>query len=130
MLVPLPNANNANHSMKKIIRQNLNRTLRKARSRAKFFGTAERPRLSIFRSNKFTYAQLIDDSVGKTIASVSTMSIKNQKKSEAAKAIGSTIGEAAKKLGVTKIVFHKGAYKYHGRVAAVAEGAREAGLKF
>ncbi len=116
--------------MKKILRQNLNRTLRKARSRAKFFGTAERPRLSVFRSNKFIYAQLIDDTVGKTIASVSTMAIKKQKKSEAAKMAGVTLGEAAKKIGVLSAVFHKGSYKYHGRVAAVAEGARSAGLKF
>ncbi len=116
--------------MKKILKQNLNRTLRKARSRAKFFGTAERPRLSIFRSNKFIYAQLINDVLGKTIASISTLSSKNQKKSEAAKMAGVNLGEIAKKLGIEKVVFHKGAYKYHGRVAAVAEGAREAGLKF
>ena len=116
--------------MKKILRQNLNRSLRKARSRAKFSGTAERPRLSVFRSNKYVYAQLIDDSVGKTIASASTVSIKNQKKSEAAKLAGVNLGEAAKKIGVAKAVFHKGSYKYHGRVAAVAEGARSAGLKF
>ncbi len=116
--------------MKKILRQNLNRSLRKARSRAKFFGTAEKPRLSVFRSNKFIYAQLIDDVVGKTLASVSTMATKKQKKSEAAKMAGVTIGETAKKLGIEKAVFHKGSYKYHGRVAAVAEGARSTGLKF
>lgn len=116
--------------MNKILRQNLNRSLRKKRSRAKFFGTALRPRLSIFRSNKFIYAQLIDDVSRKTLASASTMSLKNKKKSEAAKIAGVTLAEIAKKIGVLNAVFHKGSYKYHGRVASVAEGARSAGLKF
>ena len=117
--------------MRKILRKNLNKKLRSSRSRRHIFGTAIEPRLSIFRSNKYIHAQLIDDVTGKTIASSSTMGVKDKKitKTAAAKAVGGEIGESAKKLGVKKIAFHRGPYRYHGRVRAVAEGVREAGIK-
>lgn len=116
--------------MKKILRKNLNRSLRKNRNRAQIFGTAEKPRLSIFRSNKYTYAQLIDDSKGHTLASASTVELnKKGKKSELAKALGELIAEKAKKAGIKTAVLNRSFYKYHGRVKAVAEGARESGLK-
>lgn len=119
--------------MKKVLKINLNRQLRKNRSRAKIFGTPEKPRLSIFRSNKYTYVQLIDDSRGRTLASASTQELnekgKKAKKLELAKALGELIAEKAKKAGVKSAVFNRSFYKYHGRVKAVAEGAREAGLK-
>lgn len=116
--------------MKKAIRKNLNRSLRKNRNRARIFGTAEKPRLSIFRSNKYTYAQLIDDSKGHTLASASTVELnKKGKKSELAKALGELIAEKAKKAGIKSAVLNRSFYKYHGRVKAVAEGARESGLK-
>ncbi len=117
--------------MRKILIQNLNKELRKKRSRAKLFGTQETPRLSVFRSNKYIYAQLIDDQSGKTLVSASSFSMKDKKikKTEAAKAVGALIGEAAKKLGVARVIFHKGPNKFHGRVAAVAMGVVEAGIK-
>lgn len=116
--------------MRAVIRKTLNKQLRKNRSRAKIFGTATRPRLSVFRSNKFTSVQLIDDFKGKTLVSASTRGMKSVKgKVAAAKNLGAQIGEAAKKLGIKEAVFHKGPYQYHGRVSAVADGAREAGLK-
>ena len=102
---------------------------RKARTRAKIFGTKERPRLSVFRSNKYTYAQLIDDTASKTLFSSSTQDKKGAK-AEQAKSVGLKLAESAKKGGVKEAVFDRGHYKYHGRVKAVAEGAREGGLKF
>ncbi len=104
--------------------------MRKNRARAKVFGTSEKPRLSVFRSNKYTYAQLIDDVKGNTIASASTLEIgKKGKKAQLAKELGTLIAEKAKKAGVKNAVFNRSMYKYHGRVKAVAEGAREGGLK-
>ncbi len=104
---------------------------RHSRVRAKISGTAKRPRLSVFRSNKGMYLQLIDDEKSKTIASASILEIK----SKAGKIdVGTELGKLiAKKAGAKKIkevVFDRGSYKYHGRVKAVAEGAREGGLKF
>ena len=114
----------------KIKKINLNRAMRKNRSRAKISGTAEKPRLAVFRSNKYTYAQLIDDEKGRTVASASTLELgKKTKKTEAAKALGALIAEKAKTAGVKTAVFSRSLYKYHGRVKAVAEGAREGGLK-
>ena len=116
--------------MKKIHKKNLNRLLRKKRNRAAIFGTAEKPRLSIFRSNKYTYVQLIDDAKGNTLASASSREVgKKGKKTELAKALGELIAEKAKKAGVKTAVFNRSFYRYHGRVKAVAEAAREAGLK-
>lgn len=119
--------------MRLIKRKHFNKQLRKARNRAKIFGTALRPRLSVFRSNHYTSAQLINDEKGLTIASASTQALHKGKaklpKLTAAKEIGGIIAAAAKKAGIGSAVFNKGQYKYHGRVKAVAEGAREGGLK-
>ncbi|MBI5491648.1 MAG: 50S ribosomal protein L18 [Deltaproteobacteria bacterium] len=104
---------------------------RKIRVRKKVRGTTERPRLNVFRSNKHIYAQVIDDTAGKTIAAASTMIDDLEgKKSEAAKKVGSLIGKLAIEKGVEKVVFDRNGYIYHGRIKALAEGAREAGLKF
>lgn len=116
--------------MRKILRKNLNRKLRKARSRGVLFGTLAVPRISVFRSNRYIYAQAIDDAAQKTIASASSRAVdKKLKKTEAAKSVGVNLGEAVKKLGVKSAVFHRGSSRYHGRVKAVADGLREAGIK-
>ena len=97
------------------------------------FGTETRPRLSVFRSNKEIYAQLIDDNAGKTLAAASSRdkSIDAKgTKTEIAAAVGKAIAEKAKKVGVETVAFDRGGNLYHGRVKALAEGAREAGLKF
>lgn len=116
--------------MKKIVKQNKIRLKRKNRNRAKIFGTAEKPRLSVFRSNRFIFAQLIDDTAGKTLLSGSTKEFlkKAKTKAEQAKLLGESIAEKAKKQGIEKAVFNKGAYLYHGRIKALAEGARAKGL--
>lgn len=97
-------------------------------------GTATRPRLSVFRSNKEIYAQLIDDTEGKTLVAVSSRDKDLTKvkgtKSEIATLVGKTIAEKSKEVGVDKVAFDRGGNLYHGRVKALAEGAREAGLKF
>jgi large subunit ribosomal protein L18 len=98
------------------------------RVRAKIQGTAERPRLTVFRSNRYLYAQLVNDVIGKTLASVKTTSA--GKKTEASKVAGETIAKKAIELGIKEVVFDRGSYRYHGRVQAVAEGARSGGLKF
>ncbi len=101
--------------------------------RKKVSGTSERPRLAIFRSNKEIYAQLIDDTTGKTIVAASSRDkeIENSdNKSNTAVAVGKLIAEKATQAGVSKVVFDRGGYLYHGRVKSLAEGAREAGLKF
>ncbi len=116
--------------MNKAQRKNLNRGLRQNRNRARISGTAEKPRLSVFRSNKYTYAQLIDDVQGKTLASASTKELKKKgKKTELAQELGALIAEKAKKAGVKEAVFNRSFYKFHGRVKAVAEGAKTGGLK-
>lgn len=110
--------------------------LRRARirRRSKAFGTAERPRLSVFRSNKQIYAQIIDDEEGKTLASCSSRSkdVSSQplSKIEVGKEVGKKLAEIAKSKGIEKVVFDRGGFKYHGRVKALAEGAREGGLIF
>jgi large subunit ribosomal protein L18 len=109
------------------------RKRRHFRVRKKVRGTAARPRLTVFRSSKHIYAQLIDDVAGTTLASASTTekgSSGNGATVEAAKAVGQRIGERAKAAGVDSVVFDRGGFKYHGRVAAVADGARDAGLEF
>jgi len=105
---------------------------RRIRNRATIFGTAKKPRLSVFRSNLYTYAQLIDDNAGKTVVSASTKELakaKKGKKVDQAKELGALIAEKAKKLDIKEAVFNKGPYLYHGRVKALADGAREAGIK-
>ena len=118
------------------IYKNAVRQRRHARVRKQVSGTAETPRLNVYRSLNHIYVQVIDDVKGVTIASASTMekSIREQlagkTKTEAAKLVGLTAGERAKEKGVTTVVFDRGGYLYTGRVKAVADGAREAGLDF
>ena len=103
----------------------------KASIRTKVSGTAERPRLTVFRSNSQIYAQVIDDTKGVTLASASSLGIKDKMtKSEKAALVGKAIAEAAKKAGVNEVVFDRNGYLYHGRVKEVADGARKGGLKF
>ncbi len=112
------------------------RERRHKRVRARVIGTSQRPRLNIFRSLDNIYAQVIDDTVGKTLVSASTVDrelakqVADKNKVEAAKVVGKVLAERAKKAGVTTVVFDRGGYQYHGRVAALAEGAREGGLEF
>jgi large subunit ribosomal protein L18 len=109
---------------------------RKWSIRSTLFGTTERPRLSVYRSSKHIYAQIIDDYAGKTLASVATTSgevrggLHNGGNVAAAKQAGKAIAEKAKQLGVTKVAFDRGGRKYHGRVKALADAAREGGLQF
>ena len=106
---------------------------RKKRTRSRIFGTIQKPRLSVFRSNKFIYVQLIDDENGKTLASASIKSLgkkeANLKQIEQAKLLGKFIASKASEKGVKEVIFDRGGYKYHGKVKSVAEGAREGGLK-
>lgn len=109
------------------------RARRKRRIRKKVFGTAERPRLSVFRSAKHIYAQVIDDTTGRTLVSTST-TIKgfaaDGDKTAEAKAIGVALAKQATEKGIEKVVFDRNGYIYHGRVKALADGAREGGLNF
>ena len=108
-----------------------NRIKRRRKVRAKIFGSAKVPRLSLYRSNKGLFIQLIDDGKSFTLTSVNDKEIKNgENKTDAAKEAGKLIAEKAKKAGIKKVVFDRGGYKYHGRVKAVADGAREGGLEF
>ena len=108
------------------------RLRRRRRVRAKVRGSAERPRLSVFRSNRGIQAQLIDDDRGATVAAVTwtEADLKTLQSMEQAKRVGELIAERAKAAGVETCVFDRGGYQYHGRVAALADGAREGGLKF
>lgn len=106
------------------------RARRKARIRKKVVGTTERPRLSVFRSAKHIYAQVIDDSTGRTLAATSSKAGGEGAKTDRAKAVGSAIAAACKDAGIEKVVFDRNGYIYHGRVKALAESAREAGLQF
>ena len=103
----------------------------KASIRTKVSGTAERPRLTVFRSNSQIYAQVIDDTKGVTLASASSLGIKDKMtNAEKAALVGKAIAEAAKKAGVNEVVFDRNGYLYHGRVQSLADAAREAGLQF
>jgi large subunit ribosomal protein L18 len=108
------------------------RQRRHRRVRSKVEGTAERPRLVVFRSNRGIFAQLVDDQAGRTLAGASWKAIGDVKgsKTDQAKAVGTALAEAAKKAGIERCVFDRGGYLYHGRVKALAEGAREGGLQF
>ncbi len=106
------------------------RLKRRFRIRKKIEGTKEVPRLSVFRSNKEIYAQLIDDITGTTLASASSLKLKNGGNVEGAKEVGKEIAKLAKELKIKKVVFDRGGYKFHGRVASLANAAREAGLDF
>ncbi len=108
------------------------RKRRHARIRKTVSGTSTMPRLNVFRSNKEIYAQVIDDVAGKTLVSSSSVALKlkNGGNSEGAKLVGKDIAEKCKKLKITKVVFDRGGYLYHGRVEALADAARENGLEF
>lgn len=105
------------------------RVSRHKRVRAKITGTAERPRLAVFRSNRFVYAQLIDDAKGVTIAAASSKDMKGGIR-EVARKVGASIGSAAKAQGITAAVFDRGGFSYAGTIKELAEGARESGLAF
>jgi large subunit ribosomal protein L18 len=108
------------------------RLKRRKRIRGKVTGTAERPRLAVFRSNKGIYAQVIDDASGTTLAAASTLNLDDASgtKKDRATQVGKLLAERAKDKGVQQVVFDRGGYLYHGRVAALADGAREGGLDF
>ncbi|NLZ70821.1 MAG: 50S ribosomal protein L18 [Clostridiaceae bacterium] len=116
--------------------RNSQRRRRHSRARSYFAGTAERPRLCVYRANKHMYAQIIDDSSHTTLVSASTLEtgikagLEGTADVAAAKAVGEALGRRALDKGITEVVFDRSGYIYHGRVAALAEGAREAGLKF
>lgn len=115
------------------IDKNAQRQKRHIRVRGKISGTPERPRLNVFRSNANIYAQIIDDVNGVTLASASTLDKEFEGAAgncEAAKKVGLLVAERAKAKGISVVVFDRGGYIYHGRVAALAEGAREGGLEF
>jgi large subunit ribosomal protein L18 len=107
------------------------RVRRHVRTRTKIVGTAERPRLAVFRSNRHIYAQLIDDSAARTLVSASDREVAGggDGKTGSAKAVGELIAERAKAAGIEAVVFDRGGRLYHGRVAALADGAREKGLR-
>ena len=108
------------------------RLRRHRRVRGKVAGTADRPRLTVFRSNRGIFAQLVDDESARTLASASWTSLGNRagSKTEQANAVGKALADAATKAGVERCVFDRGGYLFHGRVKALAEGAREGGLQF
>jgi large subunit ribosomal protein L18 len=115
-----------------VLTKRQSRLRRRRRVRARITGTAERPRLSVYRSNRGVFAQLIDDGKGHTVAAVNWIEPELRKltASEQAKRAGELLAERAKKAGVETCVFDRGGYQYHGRVQALAEGAREGGLVF
>ncbi len=118
------------------IDKNADRQRRHARVRKHISGTAERPRLSVYRSSKNIYVQFIDDVNGVTLASCSTLEksvkaeVAGKKKTEAAKIVGKIAAERAKEKGIATVVFDRGGYNYTGRIRSLADGAREAGLEF
>ena len=122
--------------MKKLQAKKAGLARRKRRVRAKIFGTAERPRLTVHRTNANMYAQVIDDASGRTLCSASTLDAEFRAKGtvgsneEAAEFVGELIGKRAIEKGVTEVTFDRGGRIYHGRVKALADGARNAGLKF
>ncbi len=122
--------------MLKKVNKNEMRNNRHERVRQKIYGTPERPRLNVFRSNANIYAQIIDDIAGQTIVSASTLDNELKEKlssthnKEAAKLVGEIVGKKALDKGIKEVVFDRGGYIYHGRIKELAEGAREAGLKF
>lgn len=112
----------------------LARLRRHRRVRKRVVGTGDNPRLCVFRSARHIYVQVVDDTTGRTLAAASTLDVSLKetkgKKSELSKRVGALIAERAKAAGLTKVAFDRGGYAYHGRVAALADGAREGGLQF
>ncbi len=113
--------------------KNADRKIRHARVRKKIFGTSVKPRLCVYRSTGYIYAQIIDDINGHTLVASSSLALKTAEgktKTEQSKAVGADVAKKAIALGISEVVFDRGGYIYTGRVAALADGAREAGLKF
>lgn len=106
------------------------RSARHRRIRARVSGTAETPRLIVFRSLRYTYAQMVDDETGKILVAAHDMKVKSGTKVERAKNLGKELAEKATKAGLKTCIFDRNGYKYHGRIQAVADGAREGGLQF
>ena len=116
--------------MEKAIAKRQGRESRHARIRAKVAGTTVRPRLAVYKSNRYLHAQIIDDTVGKTLVSGSTKDVaKGAKKMDAAEKLGAELAKRAKAAGIAKVVFDRGGFRYTGRVATLAEAARKAGLE-
>jgi large subunit ribosomal protein L18 len=113
-----------------MIKKDEKRTRLKAKIRVRISGTKERPRLSVFRSNKFIYAQVIDDKEGKTLAQASDVKITKGTKTERAKQVGAMIAEVCTKMKIDKVVFDRNGFKYTGRIKLVADAARASGLNF
>ncbi len=114
-----------------MLEKNLKRYRRQVRIRAKISGTATRPRLAVFRSNTHIYAQLIDDTKGITLGAASDLKLKKQgTKTDMAKKVGEAIAKVATEKWIKEVVFDRGGFAYHGRVKALADAAREAGLQF
>ena len=116
--------------MNKAITKKQQRTRRHARIRSKIFGSASRPRLSIYKSNRYLHVQLVDDEKGATLAAGSTSEAKGKRKTDAAAWLGLEIAKRAKEKGIGEAVFDRGGFRYTGRVAAIAEAARKGGLAF
>ncbi|MBP9711000.1 MAG: 50S ribosomal protein L18 [Candidatus Pacebacteria bacterium] len=117
--------------MEKTIAKQIGRQRRHNRIRAKVMGTATRPRLAVYKSNRYLHAQVIDDEAGKTLVSGSTKDVAAKaKKTDAAKMLGVELAKRAKAAGITEVVFDRGGFRYTGRVATLADAAREGGLKF
>ncbi len=114
--------------MQKSIQKQTSRIRRHARIRARVIGSATKPRLAVFRSNRFVYAQLINDELGTTVAAVDSRKVAGATALERATVVGATIAEAAKKAGIEAVVFDRGGFRYMGAIAAVADGARKGGL--
>jgi large subunit ribosomal protein L18 len=120
----------------KTLKTQVRRLRRQRRVRAKVLGTPARPRLNVFRSARHIFAQLIDDSVGHTLVTASTLDTdvrvkaKELKKSDEAKAVGKLLAQRAAEKGLKQVVFDRGGFQYHGRVKSLADGAREGGLEF
>ncbi len=116
--------------MKRAIEKQALRTRRHIRIRSRVNGTAQKPRLAVFRSNRYVYAQLINDEAGTTIASADSRKVAGATLVERGTAVGKELAEKAKKAGIEKAVFDRGGFKYQGVVASLADGAREGGLQF
>jgi large subunit ribosomal protein L18 len=116
--------------MKKTEKKQTMRARRHNRIRARVSGTALKPRLSVYKSNLYIYAQLIDDESSKTLAAADSRKVKGENLTAKATVVGNTIAEAAKKGGISTVVFDRGGFKYQGAVAALADGARSGGLQF
>ena len=113
-----------------VLEKRMHREKRHRRVRRKVAGTASRPRLSVYRSNVHVYAQLIDDDAGETLAAADSRQVgETENRKDAARKVGALIAKAASEAGIEAVVFDRGGNKYHGRIAALAEGAREGGLK-